>query len=891
MKKPELIFVGVIIVVAAYFVFSYITRKKEFDHWDLVTSNAAIVYESNSVITTWNKVVSSNFWSSLSEIESVNHINKNLQLIDTLSGGNGQFFQVFNNHNAIISAHITSQQSYGLTYIIPLGNSGQTLFLNLLANLAKDKEVKQTQRVYQAQTIYELDINGVKLSYILFKNTLVFSKVPFLVEDVVRNIQDKFEHNFVRTSPALSGNPSFATDDGNLFINGSELPSLANSFLSIKNRLEATYEVAGSLFFDLTMSENGLFASGFAYDTGEPSLVSTFKDQEAVSFDLMGVIPKNAAIVEHFAAADLSKWYSSWVKLNASKKLDEVKGKQFVGFLKNELAQITLQSIDSDHLNKLFVAQVSDVAGVYNHLNKLAEQQAAITGDSLYIESYAGQELRLIDNEPILEEYFGFENFNSTYYLLMDNYLVIANTAETLRNWLLQVEKEYVWSKSVRMNLFFKNALTEANYTYVSNFEYSWNLQFDKLNKPLKKWVNSNAPTLKEFDLLAFQISNLDNRYYTNFYINYSPTPKDVLEQKVFDVSTIQLNAKVAFKPKVVKNHKNGEYELLVQDSLTNLMLIGNSGDILWEDSLGVKLVEDIYQIDFYNNNKLQYLLYSDSSLFIIDRKGMAVEGYPKQLDYKINKLYLIDYDRSKKYRLLISDNFGNLRMYNKGGKLLEGWSPNGFGSNFSDDIFHSRVRGKDRILIPLANGEVHLTNRRGEEANGFPIDMGVNITNDFFVQLGENFDDTKFTTISKDGLIIRFTMGGDMLSRNQLYKESDQSRFSLVKEIQGKGFVFTRNDLNRLAILSPNGDVLFEKDFIEGGNRAVQYCNFGADKELYVVRNNKEIYLYDKTGKQLNNDTLTSDYSISLVYFGSTNICQIYLTNNNTLEIKRIYL
>jgi len=366
-KKPELIFVGVIIMVAAYFVFSYVTRKKEFNHWDLVTSNAAIVYESNSVITTWNKVVSSNFWNSLSKIEEVNQINKNLQLIDTLSGGNGQFFQVFNNHNAIISAHITSQQSYGLTYIIPLGNSGQTLFLNLLANLAKDKEVKQSQRVYQAQTIYELDINGVKLSYILFKNTLVFSKVPFLVEDVVRNIQDKFKHNFVRTSPALSGNPSFATDDGNLFINGTELPSLANSFLSIKNRLKTTYEVAGSLFFDLTMSENGLFASGFAYDTGEPSLVSTFKDQEAVSFDLMGVIPKNAAIVEHFASADLSKWYSSWVKLNASKSIDKEKGAQFVGFLKNELAQITLQSVDSDHLNKLFVAQVSDVAGVYNH--------------------------------------------------------------------------------------------------------------------------------------------------------------------------------------------------------------------------------------------------------------------------------------------------------------------------------------------------------------------------------------------------------------------------------------------------------------------------------------------------------------------------------------------
>ncbi len=890
MKRPEFIFVGVIILVASYFVFSYVTRKKEFNNWDLVTSNAAIVYESNSIINTWNKLIESKVWESISTINEVAQINKTLQLIDTLSGGNGQLSSLFKNHNAIISAHVTSQQSYGLLYYIPLGKNGHTLFLHLLAKLEQSEKVKKSKRVYQAQTIYELGFKENNLSYLVYKNTLVFSTEAFLVEDVVRNIKNEFKANFIRSYPSLSGNPSFATDDGNIYINGNDIALLANSFLHVKNRIGDTAFLAGSIFFDITLSDKGLFASGFAYDTNETSLVSTFKDQQAVAFNLKGLIPKNAGIVEHFGATDLNKWYTNWAALKKSEVSDKEQGAAFVKFLKNEFAHITLQSVDNQHLNKLFVAEMADVAGMYNHLNKIAEKQIAQTEDSLYIENYAGKEIRLIDNDPLLTKYFGFKGFESTYYLLFNNYLIIANTAETLRNWLVQVENESVWSKSVRMNTFFKNALSEANYTYVTNLEYSWNLQYDKLNNPLKQWADENAQAIKDFNILAFQLSNLDNRYYANFHINYAPTPKFVAKQNVFDVATIQLANPIITKPQVVKNHRNGESEIILQDSLTNLMLIGASGEVLWSDPLGEKVTSIIYQIDFYKNNKLQYLLHSDSTLFLIDRKGNNVEGYPLKMAYKINNMYLIDYDRSKNYRILISDYFGNLRMYDKEGNMLKGWNPNEFGSNFSNDIFHLRVRGKDRILIPMAKGEIHLTNRRGEKVQGFPLNIGINISNNFFVRLGENFEDTEFTTVSEDGLVIPFSMTGKILSRNQLFKETNQSKFRLVVEEQGKDYVYVRNDLNRLAVLSSNGELLFEKDFPGDKERKVQYYNFGADRELFVIKSNNSIYLYTRQGELLNHTPLTSEFPISIVYFSNENACHLYLSHENTIELKKFY-
>lgn len=893
MKRPEWIFVGVLLLIAAYFVFSHLTKKKEFNHWDLVTSNAAIVFESKSLIDTWNKLVESDVWESISKIEDINKVNKTLQLFDSLSGGNGQMAAMFNKQNAIISAHVTSQNSYGLTYIIPLGKNGNRLFLNILNSLQNKLSTRKGKRVYEAQTIYELDFSSQNLSYIIYKNTLVLSTEAFLIEDVVRNIQDNFKSSFIKSYPMLSGNPSFATDDGNLYINGNEIPLFANSFLNVKSKSTTKYTVAGAIFFDITLSDKGLFASGFAFDQGENSLSSTFQDQQAVEFNLMDFIPKNAAIVEHYASSEMNLWYSNWIHLQNKDSIDSDSGRKFMGFIQHELTQITLQSVDNNSLNKLFIAKLSDVAGMYNHLNKIAEQQIEKTSDSLYIEKYADREIRLIDNEPILKNYFGssFEGFSSTYYLIYENHLVIANTAETLRNWLVQIENEFTWSKSVRMNSFFKNALTEANYTYVSNFEYSWNLQYDHFNSNVQSWVSSSSTSLKEFNLLAFQISNLDNRYYTNLNINFNPSPIIEEEQNVFDVATIQLANRVDNKPQIVKNHKIGTWEIIVQDSLSNLMLINTEGEILWEDSLGVKLTGNEYQIDFYKNNKLQYLVHSDSSLFLIDRNGKSVENYPINFDYKINKVYLIDYDKSKRYRILISDHFGNLRMYDKQGNILDGWSPNAFSSNFADNIFHVRVRGKDRILIPLSNGVVHFNNRRGEEVEGFPLDIGVSIANDFFVKLGESFDDTQFITVSQDGLVVQFTMTGKMLSRNQLFKESSQSKFEILIEKQGKDYVFIRNDLNRMSVLSSDGNVLFEKDFPVTSIRKVQYYNFGSDRQLYVVKNDNTIYLYNQNGKLLTNTLLTSEFPVSLVYFSNENICQLYLTHENTVEIKKIYL
>lgn len=141
MKRPEWIFVGVLALVASWFVYNYFSQKNAFKEWDLVPSNAVLVYESESVIDTWNKLVTSEEWKTLEKVDEFVQMNKSLQLLDTLSGGNGQLAYVLNNDNVLISAHVTSQNSFGVMFYIPLKKNGHDAFLNLLINAQKGIEI------------------------------------------------------------------------------------------------------------------------------------------------------------------------------------------------------------------------------------------------------------------------------------------------------------------------------------------------------------------------------------------------------------------------------------------------------------------------------------------------------------------------------------------------------------------------------------------------------------------------------------------------------------------------------------------------------------------------------------------------------------------------------
>ena len=899
MRKPEWLFVGGLVLVSAYFIFRYATEKETFNPRDLIPKNTVAVYETENIGEVWNTIAESEQWQTLKTVPTVAALSEDFVELDSLMGAKGSFINSMGRKPLMVSMHITSIESTGFLYYLPLNRAGRNNFQRAANELVSKKGYKPKIRTYLDMEIQGLAKEDLLIEYVLYEDYLIIGSVGFLIEDVVRNVVDDFSNNFLKTYPDMFNDPSLSSDQGNIYINGTQWQPLLRTIRD--NSGIPVLTLAESMFFDASLSGDDLLLSGFLYTGDNQGMISTFIGQEPVSLHLLRLVPNLTAELIHFGLSDLQLWYPQWKKLN-SKVVSQyaqpmVSPEDIMKNAKEEVAIATLETIDPSISKKLLFIGVKDEAGMRNELSRIAETLASAKDDTVYFEEYADYKLGLLEIPELPASLLGeqFTGFPSSHYLFYNDYLVLASSDVTLKEWLESIDDEDTWGQTVEVNTFLKENLGDANYTHVLSLSHSWNRMMEALLPKRVSWFENNAQVLKQFDLLGLQFSNLDNRFYANLNWNFRERKlqkpvSDALEDEML----VHFNAPIITKPKVVRNHNTGAFEIIVQDSTNMVHLIDGRGEELWADSVAGPIVTEIFQIDYYANNKLQYLFATADRLYVIDRNGDSVENFPLSFkEFGIRDLYLIDYDRSKRYRFLLGNDRGDLLMLNKAGKQLDGWNPKSLNSNLTEDVRHVRVRGNDRIIIPQENGSILVTNRRGETVEGFPFDAGFNLYNPIFFTPGSSFGNSTFILLSEDGLVSGFDLNGNPLAKNQLSKPNSSASFKLVIERTGRDYVFARKDVNRLALLNKQGALMFEKDYGNTESKEIQYYNFGPDRELYIVidRFSNTLYLYNRAGDLINSPETQADFPVSVVYRRSTGKCYIYFAHDHSMMIKSFVL
>ena len=114
---------------------------------------------------------------------------------------------------------------------------------------------------------------------------------------------------------------------------------------------------------------------------------------------------------------------------------------------------------------------------------------------------------------------------------------------------------------------------------------------------------------------------------------------------------------------------------ILVQDKSKNLIALNTLGEKVWSKKISGKIIGKISYIDFYKNNKFQALFNTNNKLYLIDRNGEFVDGFPLKLPATTSIQHsLIDYDKNKKYRIMISGNDNIIYNLDKKGRNVTGW-------------------------------------------------------------------------------------------------------------------------------------------------------------------------------------------------------------------------
>lgn len=146
----------------------------------------------------------------------------------------------------------------------------------------------------------------------------------------------------------------------------------------------------------------------------------------------------------------------------------------------------------------------------------------------------------------------------------------------------------------------------------------------------------------------------------------------DKVKAPVFERDTLVEVPKGPFK---VKNSGTGKTNLLYQNAQKTLCLKEEDGKGLWGVPFGQDICGTVECVDYYANGKLQFLFGAGSKIYLIDRLGRFVSGFPVDLGKEI----LIgpaayDFTGARKYNILVLHKDNTVEMYNMQGAKPSSW-------------------------------------------------------------------------------------------------------------------------------------------------------------------------------------------------------------------------
>ncbi len=924
MKKRRIVLVsGLLILLLAILV--YVERRQSLNEplnvWSVVPESATLVYETSSLPANWETLRNSVLWNNLQTVESFRQLEERMLMLDSLIN----LSSYFSSKQVLIGTHVISKNAFDFSFYFRIDNPQEyNNALRAIKQFEEQPNIRTNRRMFNGFNISELmdQETGSQFSYLIHQNVFAGSFTPFLIEDVVRNIETGFDTlSFQQDNVPVADFPQLADDEGNLYLNTCKLPLLLSVFTSneVLPQLQPLADLSKTVFVDVNLTESQLLLNGFSRfptnTNSETYWLNTFQPDEPQSIRLYEYVPERTAMLYHVGVQDGAAWLLRLYKQHrqSDNKLVQqtVRNRQYLhdqyqvttdeltNWLGSEIGLLVLESIDVDQADKVMILQARDTAIANQQLQQLENRINKEERASSYQENFAGYHIREISFREFPASMLGpmALGFEQCFYLVTERYVIFANSIRALKRLIADREAENTWDKSIREVRFLETSLDQSNVSLFVNTARSWRMLLAKLSPEWRAFAERHETFIKSFDHTAVQFSHSEDDFYTSFSLSYQPQEAGKREDNQFqDVSRLFVDHSLTTKPFVVRDHTNQTFEVVFQDETNQFYLSELDGEMQWKDSLGAAIVSEVHQIDYFKNGKLQYLFATDSAIHVIDRNGDYVSGYPSYLPegVRVQHFSLIDYDNSKNYRFLVSDQEGQLWMFNQERENLAGWNPNtSLSTSLATPAFHVRVRDKDFMVAIQENGDIYVLNRRGQPYAGFPIKLGKPINSPAFVELGSAAGNTQITTVSTLGEIIGFNLLGNITRREQLYRPSPDTQFELSLDALGKTYVIVRQDEQIFGVLDYRGKLLFEKNFLSPaalgkGELQVQYYDFGAGNELIAVTDQVQefTYLFTAQGSLIKDRPIESAFSVGILFYENENQYQVFRNFENEFSV-----
>jgi hypothetical protein len=468
------------------------------------------------------------------------------------------------------------------------------------------------------------------------------------------------------------------------------------------------------------------------------------------------------------------------------------------------------------------------------------------------------------DDKAILNEAEIEISEEEYYYFNYKQYMLISESFNSLIEIKSLFDKKDFWSKNLEFNQFQKQLNESQDILLI----------FD-----ISKLLPVNNSKIK---FASIQLNKIQDKFYMS--LNLSERGNDfyqINDDKIINQFSFTNN--LSSKPQIVFSHIDNKPEVIIQDDKNIIYHLSNSLTPIWTDSIE-KLVTKIFTIDYYKNNKKQIVFASSRKIYSYDRKGNPLIGFPLEnpSNSPIKNINVIDYDNTKRYRIISSHENGEVYFYDKNGNTLDGWNPLSMEDDLVQAPIHTRVRGKDYIIILLKNGKIYVKNRKGENYNGFPLDLYSEVSNKLYYKKSSSPSKSIIEIISDDGKLYKINLDGKILSSKDQYRNEKDLKFISINEASGKKPVLISYDRYSLF----KGD--YRINFNNINNLKFQYYNLNKDKSFMVITDfklKKSYFLNENLRYFIN--PISNQNELSILNYGNSII--IYKTLNNNLSMMEI--
>ncbi len=645
-------------------------------------------------------------WDDLVEVAAFEDFSKAVQLADSLLNSEMESFDIFHNNRLMAAGIRNDQNKINWVFYIPVmpGYSDEGVRAGL-------------QNFSPSSESMGFTINGKSFGADVRDGILYFSSNTKLLEQT-RAILDSKTGLVQNSAFNVVYQRAGKNKPLNIYLNHAELDNFLKDEGSETGSFESFKKLGVWTELDLSNKPNSVQLDGFSY-----GISKSFVHFDLAMEELWSVIPKKNGgwTIRSMESIEFSPevqdaidslWRSKQYRFNDG----------FHASLNGFVCE--LQYIRSKKLGaaNVVLLKPKDTDQTIDHLKQFCDVDS--TGDLWFFTPTFTPLAKIYSEEKDTLDVMCFR----------EGWLMLAEDRAILESLIFDLDNERSLSKDAQFQLFTDNLLEPFDYTFYYPVFRSPSSFADGLGSLLG--IDRKSKLHERLEGLLWQYSYDDEMdTYHHMYVKYNAH----IEEERNTLWEFTMGSNSTMTPQLFINHYSESVELFVQDSKNRVYLINNKGKKLWDKKVDGPILGDISILDKYQNGKLQILFNTPNSVYILDRKGRNLEGFPVKSKAAFSAQHtLMDYDNNGKYRILIPRSDSTLSNYNSDGKEVKGWKAKRK-ANIECPVQYTRVSSKDYVLLRYEDGSFEALNRKGEIRLKFKYDVPKSYPAAWRVQKGKS--------------------------------------------------------------------------------------------------------------------------------------------------------